>query len=48
MGRLRVVTFKIPESELLKLDELVKAGAYKSRSHAIRVAIRRLLADVVW
>lgn len=26
MGRLRVVTFKIPESELLKLDELVKAG----------------------
>jgi len=48
MGRLRVVTFKIPENELLKLDELVNIGVYKSRSHAIRIAIRRLLADVVW
>ena len=43
-----VVSFRIPRRELKKLDKLVKAGLFRSRSQAIRVAIKRLLEDVVW
>jgi Arc/MetJ-type ribon-helix-helix transcriptional regulator len=41
--RLRVVSFKIPEDMLALLDELVFKKRYKSRSHAIRAAIKLLL-----
>jgi Arc/MetJ-type ribon-helix-helix transcriptional regulator len=40
---MRVVAFRIPERELRELDMLVSRGAFKSRSDAIRAAIRRLL-----
>ena len=46
MGR-RVVTFKIPEEQLAILDMLVERGLFKSRSDAIRVAIKKLLEDIV-
>jgi Arc/MetJ-type ribon-helix-helix transcriptional regulator len=45
--RMRVFTFRAPERELAMLDALVKAGLYRSRSEAIRAAIRRLLEEVV-
>jgi len=41
--RLRIVSFKIPEDMLTHLDALVYRKKYKSRSHAIRAAIRLLL-----
>jgi Arc/MetJ-type ribon-helix-helix transcriptional regulator len=41
--RLRIVCFKIPEDMLVFLDELVFRKRYRSRSHAIRAAIRLLL-----
>jgi len=44
---LRVVTFKIPEEQLAILDMLVERGLFKSRSDAIRVAIKKLLEDIV-
>jgi Arc/MetJ-type ribon-helix-helix transcriptional regulator len=44
---LRVVTFKIPEEQLAMLDMLVERGLFKSRSEAIRQAIKRLLEDIV-
>jgi Arc/MetJ-type ribon-helix-helix transcriptional regulator len=46
--RVKVVTFKIPRSELKKLDKLVEKGLFKSRSEAIRFAIRKLLGEVAW
>jgi Arc/MetJ-type ribon-helix-helix transcriptional regulator len=45
---MRVVTFRVPEEELKKLDRLVRKGLFRSRSEAIRFAIRKLLEEVVW
>jgi Arc/MetJ-type ribon-helix-helix transcriptional regulator len=45
--RMKVVAFRIPERELTKLDMLVARGAFKSRSEAIRVAIKKLLEEAV-
>lgn len=39
-----LVSFHLPQSYLEALDELLKAGAYPSRSEAIRPALRELLA----
>lgn len=44
---LRVVTIKIPEEQVIVLDALVRRGLFKSRSDAIRVAIKKLLEDIV-
>jgi Arc/MetJ-type ribon-helix-helix transcriptional regulator len=44
---MRVVTFRVPESGLRELDKLVKRGVFKTRSEAIRVAIKKLLEEVV-
>jgi Arc/MetJ-type ribon-helix-helix transcriptional regulator len=44
---MRVVAFRMPARELRELDRLVKRGVFKSRSHAIRFAIRKLLEEVV-
>jgi len=41
--RLVTVTFKVPESMLKKLDDLVEKGLFTNRSEAIRHAIRLLL-----
>jgi len=40
---MRIITVKIPEAYLRELDELVRLGAYPSRSEVIRVALRELL-----
>lgn len=45
---MRIVTVKIPEWYLEAIDELVRMGRYASRSEAIRVAIRELLAKELW
>jgi hypothetical protein len=42
--RLVVISVKLPEDMLMALEELVSIGKYKNRSHAIRAAIRLLLA----
>ncbi|MCU7788350.1 ribbon-helix-helix domain-containing protein [Pyrobaculum sp. 3827-6] len=39
-----LISFHIPQPYLEALDELVKAGAYPSRSEAIRSALRELPA----
>jgi Arc/MetJ-type ribon-helix-helix transcriptional regulator len=44
---LRVVTIKIPEEQVIVLDALVRRGLFKSRSDAIRIAIKKLLEDIV-
>ena len=41
---MRLVTVKMPEVLIEALDELVRMGRYGSRSEAIRVAVRELLA----
>jgi Arc/MetJ-type ribon-helix-helix transcriptional regulator len=41
--RLVVVSVRLPEDTLAALKDLVSAGKYRSRSHAIRTAIRLLL-----
>ena len=42
--RLVIVSVRIPEDMVMALEDLVSIGRYKSRSHAIRAAIRLLLA----
>lgn len=42
-NRMRVVSVKFPEKFIDGLDQLVKMGAYMSRSDAIRIAVRDLL-----
>jgi len=41
---LRIVTVKLPEAYVEVLDRLVAMGRYTSRSEAIRIAIRDLIA----
>jgi Arc/MetJ-type ribon-helix-helix transcriptional regulator len=41
---MRVVAFRISEEEL----RIVARGLFKSRSDAIRSAIRKLLEEMVW
>ncbi len=43
---LRIVTFKVDEELLERLDCLVAAGVFDSRSEAIREAIRRLVEEL--
>jgi len=44
----KLVTVKMPEVYVRGIDELVKAGKYASRSEAIRLAVRELLARELW
>jgi Arc/MetJ-type ribon-helix-helix transcriptional regulator len=39
------VAFRIPDELLAEVDRLVSAGAYRSRTDAVRAALERLLAD---
>lgn len=39
----RSVSVKLPSDVLALLDELVASGVYKSRSHAVRVAVEELV-----
>jgi len=43
VGKVKLISFKAPNSYLEGLDELVRGGIYSSRSEAIRTAIRDLL-----
>jgi antitoxin ParD1/3/4 len=43
MVKLRLVSAKVPESYVVLLDSLVRAGLYTSRSEALRAAIRELV-----
>ena len=45
---MRLVTVKMPETYLEGLDELVRMGRYRSRSEAIRIAVRELLKRELW
>jgi len=38
-----ISSFRLPKKHLEKIDYLVKAGLYKSRSEAVRDAVRRLI-----
>jgi len=37
------LSFRLPKRHLEEIDSLVKAGLYKSRSEAVRDAIRQLI-----
>ena len=41
----RLVSITMPEEYLDALEELVRRGAFRNRSAAIREAVRRLLAE---
>ena len=43
MERFKLVTVKIPESLLEKVDKLVEKGVFATRSEAIRVALKELV-----
>ena len=45
---MKLITVHLPESYVEGLDELVKRKRYPSRSEAIRVAVRDLLAKELW
>ncbi|MCS7139687.1 MAG: type II toxin-antitoxin system ParD family antitoxin [Candidatus Nezhaarchaeota archaeon] len=45
---MRIITVKMPEAYLRDLDELVKSGAYPSRSEAIRAAVKELLGKELY
>jgi len=45
---MKLITIHLPESYVEGLDELVKQRRYPSRSEAIRVAVRDLLAKELW
>lgn len=45
---MRIISVQLPEMYLEALDELVKKGIYKSRSEAIRIAVRDLLWKELW
>lgn len=46
---MKLITLRVPELYLEKLDQLVDAGFYPNRAEAVRIAIRDLLkAEKVW
>ena len=48
MRKLKVISFHMPEELIEEVDELVKEGLYKNRSHVVRVAVVRLLRKTIW
>lgn len=44
-ARSRVVSFKIPETLLREIDELINRGYFQNRSDVMREGLRRLLSD---
>lgn len=47
-SRLRLVTVRLPEEYVDRLDELAKRGIISTRSEGIRMAIRELLQRESW
>ena len=45
---LKLISVKIPETQVEGLDVLLRARMYQSRSAAIRVAVRDLLKKELW
>ncbi|MEE8322545.1 MAG: ribbon-helix-helix domain-containing protein, partial [Candidatus Bathyarchaeia archaeon] len=45
---LKLISMKIPETQVKGLDVLLRARMYQSRSAAIRVAVRDLLKKELW
>ena len=45
---LKLVTVHLPEFYIKGLEQLVEMGRYPSKSEAIRVAVRDLLARELW
>ncbi|MEB2836088.1 MAG: ribbon-helix-helix domain-containing protein [Desulfurococcales archaeon] len=45
---MRFVTAKVPDIYVEGLDELVRRGLYRTRSEAVRAAIRELLRRELW
>lgn len=48
IGEVKAILLHLPVRWIKELDQLVNEGKYGSRSQAIRVAVRDLLADEVW
>ena len=47
-SKMKLITIHLPDSYIEGLKELVKQRRYPSRSEAIRVAVRDLLAKELW
>ena len=47
-SKMKLITVHLPESYIEGLAELIKQRRYPSRSEAIRVAVRDLLAKELW
>jgi Arc/MetJ-type ribon-helix-helix transcriptional regulator len=45
---LELVTFLLPEAYLRGLDRLVKDGRFRTRSEAIRFAVREMIKRDLW
>ncbi|MCS7143348.1 MAG: ribbon-helix-helix domain-containing protein [Aigarchaeota archaeon] len=45
---MKLISVKLPEALIQGMDELVKRGAYPSRSAIIRTALRDLLREELW
>ena len=45
---MRLVSVKMPEALIEGMDELVRRGAYPSRSAVMRTAVRDLLKKELW
>lgn len=45
---MKIVTVKLPEAYVEAIDELIKTGAYTTRSEVIRVALRELFRKELW
>jgi Predicted transcriptional regulators containing the CopG/Arc/MetJ DNA-binding domain len=45
---MKIISVKLPESYVEGIDELVKMGRFRSRSEAIRFAVRELLRRELW
>lgn len=42
---MKLITVLIPPAYLMKIDDLVREGAYNTRSETIRIAIRDMLIE---
>lgn len=45
---MRLISVKLPEALIEGMDELVRKGAYPSRSSILRTAVRDLLKKELW
>jgi len=47
-GKMKLISVKLPEALIEGMDELVRKGAYPSRSAILRTAVRDLLKKELW